>query len=136
MLLSKNLLFMTLCRQRNMYDSMLGKFPLLVIALCTLSSNISAPTKKFFLQYPGCWDTVSLMLFCKALLSMTLGYLKKMFKNTLGEMGLFTLSSNILAPGVLDKNLKKMPRMLGYIVLDDPLQNSSFHDTCFSKKNQ
>jgi len=46
MLLSKNLLFITLGSQRNMYKGMLGKMGLLTIALCTLSSNISAPRQK------------------------------------------------------------------------------------------
>jgi len=46
MFLSKNLLFMTLGSQKNMYKSMLGKCSLLTIALCTLSSNISASRQK------------------------------------------------------------------------------------------
>jgi len=42
------------------------------------------------------------MFLCKTLLFMTLGYVKKMYKNTMGKMGLrmkvlCTLSSNISA---------------------------------------
>jgi len=55
------------------------------------------------------------MFLCNTLLFMTLGYVKKMYKNTLGEMGLLTialctLSSNISAPR--QKIKKRMPRML------------------------
>jgi len=46
MLLSKNLLFMKLGSQGNMYKSKLGKMGPLTIALYTLSSNISAPKQK------------------------------------------------------------------------------------------
>jgi len=46
MLLSKNLLFMKLGSQRNIYKSKLGKMGLLTIALYILSSNISATKQK------------------------------------------------------------------------------------------
>jgi len=46
MLISKNLLFVTPGSQRNMSQSKFGKLGLLTIALCTLSSNISAPRQK------------------------------------------------------------------------------------------
>jgi len=54
MLLSKTLLFMTLGSHRNMYESKLGRLGLLSIALCTLSSNISAPRQKNFKKCPEC----------------------------------------------------------------------------------
>jgi len=62
---------------------------------------------------------------------------KKMYKNTMGEMGLqtialCTLSSSISAPR--KKFSKKMPRMLRCCVPDVPLQNSSFHDTLLYQK--
>jgi len=46
MLLSKSLLFMTPGSQRNMSQNKLGKLGLLTVALCTLSSKISAPKTK------------------------------------------------------------------------------------------
>jgi len=63
----------------------------------------SSYKKKIFL-IPRMLGYSVLMLLCKTRLSMTLGYLKKMYKNTLGEMGLgtialCTLGPNILAPG-------------------------------------
>jgi len=61
MYLCKNVLFMTLGSQRNMYKSALGKLDLLTIALCTLSPNISAPRQKKNFKLQGCWDAVSLM---------------------------------------------------------------------------
>jgi len=72
------------------------------------------------------------MFLYKTLLFMTLGYVKKMYKNIMGEMGLqtialCTLSSSISA--LRQKISKNMTRMLRFIVPDDPLQNSSFHDT-------
>jgi len=48
------------------------------------------------------------------------------------KMALCTLSSNISAPR--QKKILKMPRMLRCSVLDDPLQNSSFHGTWLCQK--
>jgi len=45
MFLSKNLLFRTLGSQRNFYKNKLGITLRQALALCTLSSNISAPKK-------------------------------------------------------------------------------------------
>jgi len=56
----------------------------------------------------------------------------KMGKLGLLTIALFTLSSNISAPR--QKIKKKLPRMLRFIVPDDPLQNSSFHDTWLCPK--
>jgi len=57
MLLSKNMLFVTLGSQRNMYKNTLSKMSPLAIALPTLSSNISSPNQKenahyVWMQFP------------------------------------------------------------------------------------
>jgi len=92
--------------------------------LCTLSSNISAPRQKNA-QDVGC--SVPDILLQNSL-----------YKNTLGEMGLLTIALCTLSSSIsahIQKISKKMPSMLGYIVPDDPMQNSSFHDTWLYKKN-
>jgi len=71
---------MTLGSLRNMYKSKLGKWDPLTIALCTLSSNISAPRQKIKKECTGCWDEMYVMFLCKTLLFMTLGYINKMYK--------------------------------------------------------
>jgi len=63
------------------------------------------------------------MILCKTLLFMTLGYVKKMYKNTMVGMGLqtialCTLSLNISAPR--QKSFEKMPWMLRCSVPDVP----------------
>jgi len=87
MLLSKNLLFLTLGSQTIMYKSKLGKLGLLTMALCTLSSNISARQKiKKNVQDVGmlCTWCFSTKLFFSWHLVMS----KKMYKNTMVEIGL------------------------------------------------
>jgi len=129
MVLSKNLLFSTLGSQRNMYRSMLDKWGLLTVALCTLSPNMSAPRQKFekqMLRMLGCWDV---MFPYKTLLFMTFGYGKKMYESgTLGKLGLWTIALFTLS-STISKIWKKMPRILGCSVCDPPLQKYAFHDT-------
>jgi len=77
------------------------------------------------------------MILYKTLLFMMLDYVTKMYRKTMGGMGLqtialCTLSLNISAHR--QKNLKKMPRMLRCSVPDVPLQNSSFHNTWLYQK--
>jgi len=73
----KTLLFMTHGYVKKKHKNAFLKKSLLKIALCTLSSNISAPRKIIIKKCLGCWDAVYVMFLCKTLLFMTLGYVKK-----------------------------------------------------------
>jgi len=86
-----------------MYKNTMGEMGLQTIALCTLSSNISAPRQKI--------KKMHRMLRCSVLddplqnssFHDTWLCQNKMYKNTMGKMGLLilglcTLSSNISAP--------------------------------------
>jgi len=87
---------------------------------------------------PGYQDAVCLMLLRKNMFFMTVGSQRNMYKNTLGKtslrrIALCTLSSTISAGR--QKISKIVPSMLGYNVLNDSMQNSSFHNTWLYQKN-